>query len=330
MTKPRILIAEDELNIREVLHMQLELAGFEVFEACDGLEALELAARARPDVMLLDVMMPNLDGYETLRRLRASYATRFIPVIMLTAKNTREDAMSGFQEGANDYIVKPFNTPELMLRIDNQLRWSRQQREANPLTGLPGNLSINEETSRRLASGVPFALLQVDIDFFKAYNDYYGYARGDDAIQALARILVEAAGRHGEGNFVGHIGGDDFVLLTAPEPAEAIGQEIVDAFDATVPGLYDPEDRERGYVEVLGRRHDVERFPLMSVTVALVRTDRAQVSHLAQLADVAQELKEHGKGMTGSVLVGERRHGDAGHAVDPAGPGEPGLDRHAA
>ena len=325
MAKPRILIADDELHIREVLHMHLELNGFEVFEAIDGVEALEMAERLRPDVMLLDVMMPRLDGYETLKRLRASYATRSIPVIMLTAKTAREDAISGFREGANDYIVKPFNNPELTLRIENQLRWSRQQREANPLTGLPGNLSINEETSRRLASGAPFALLQVDIDYFKSYNDHYGYARGDDAIQALARILVEAAGRHGEGNFVGHIGGDDFVLLTGPDEAEAIGQEIIAAFDAAVPGLYDPADRERGYVEVLSRRHDVERFPLMSVTVALIRTDRAHVSHLAQLADVAQELKEHGKGQPGSVLVDERRHGGG-----TARHGEPGAERDAA
>ena len=330
MTKSRILIAEDDLHIREILHVFLELSDFEVVEACDGVEALELAERSRPDVILLDVMMPRMDGFEVLKRLRASYTTRHIPIIMLTAKDAKEDTLTGFRGGANDYIVKPFDAPELLLRVNNQLRWSRQQREANPLTGLPGNLSINEETGRRLASGTPFALLLVDVDFFKAYNDRYGYTRGDQAIQVLSRILVEAGGRHGEGNFVGHIGGDDFVLLSSPEHAEAIGQQIIDAFEAAVPGLYDPEDHARGYVEVLGRRHVVERFPLMSVTVALVRTDRAQVSHLAQLADVAQELKEHGKGMTGSVLVGERRHGDAGHAVDPAGPGEPGLDRHAA
>ncbi len=317
----RILIVEDEPHIRELLRMQLELNGFEVEEACDGVEALEQAERLHPDVVLLDVMMPRMDGYETLRRLRASYSTRSIPVIMLTAKNTREDTMSGFREGANDYIVKPFERDELLLRVNNQLQWSRQQREANPLTGLPGNLSINEETTRRLASGAPFALLQVDIDFFKAYNDHYGYARGDQAIQALSRILVEAASHHGEGNFVGHIGGDDFVLLTTAEHAEAVGQEIIEAFNAAVPGLYDPEDRERGYVEVMGRRHDVERFPLMSLTIALVRTDHAQVTHLAQLADIAQEIKAHGKGMPGSVLVGERRR--SGDVV-------PDAERHAA
>ena len=311
MVKSRILIAEDEPHLREVLRMQLELAGFEVIEACDGEEALELAHQVRPDVILLDVMMPRMDGYEALRRLRASYATRFIPVIMLTAKDAREDIRTGFQGGANDYLTKPYDRSDLLLRVNNQLNWSRQQCEANPLTGLPGNLSINRETEHRLGSGEPFALLQVDIDFFKAYNDHYGYPRGDEAIQTLSRILIEAASRHGEETFVGHIGGDDFVLLSAPEHAEAIGQEIVYAFDLAVPSLYDAEDRERGHVEVKNRRHQLEDFPLMSVTIAMVSTDRAQVTHLAQLTDIAKELKAHGKGIPGSVLVGERRHTEA-------------------
>jgi diguanylate cyclase (GGDEF)-like protein len=317
----RILIAEDEPHLREVLRLQLELAGFEVFEACDGQEALERAQEVRPEVVLLDVMMPRMDGYEALRRLRDSYATRFIPVIMLTAKDAREDMLAGFQSGANDYLTKPYDRGELLLRVNNQLSWSRQQREANPLTGLPGNLSINHETERRLGSGEPFALLQVDIDYFKAYNDHYGYPRGDEAIQTLSRILVEAASHHGEGNFVGHIGGDDFVLLSTPEHAEAIGQEIIAAFDRAVPALYDAEDRARGFVEVKNRRHELENFPLMSVTIAQVSTDRAQVSHLAQLTDIAQELKAHGKGIPGSVLVGERRHTEF-HPPD--------VERHAA
>ena len=321
MVKSRILIAEDEPHLREVLHLQLELEGFEVIEACNGEVVLELVQQVRPDVILLDVMMPRMDGYETLRRLRASYATRFIPVIMLTAKNAGEDVRTGFQGGANDYLTKPYDRSDLLLRVNNQLNWSRQQREANPLTGLPGNLSINRETEHRLGSGEPFALLQVDIDFFKAYNDHYGYPRGDEAIQTLSRILIEAASRHGEETFVGHIGGDDFVLLSAPEHAEAIGQDIIAAFSRAVPSLYDAGDRERGHIEVKNRRHELEDFPLMTVTIALVSTDRTQVSHLAQLTDIAQELKAHGKGIPGSVLIGERRHTEAR---------APDVDRHAA
>ena len=308
MSVARLLIAEDEEHLRQLLRMQLEIAGFEVLEASDGREAVELATRELPDVILSDIMMPELDGYEVVKSLRAAFATRHIPVLLLTARAEMEDKLHGLQGGANDYITKPWDQRELLMRIHNVLEWSRQQRAASPLTGLPGNLSINDEIKRRLAAETPFALLQIDVDFFKAYNDHYGYARGDEAIKLLSRILVEAAHRiGGKDAFVGHIGGDDFVILTRPEHADAIGQEVIARFDASVKALYDPEDRERGYVEVMNRRHVPERFPVMTITLALVSTDRTPVTHLAQLADIAQELKAHGKGIPGSVLVGERR-----------------------
>jgi PleD family two-component response regulator len=309
--KTRILVAEDELHLRQVLTIQLEHAGYEVLQAEDGQQAVAMAAEHLPDLVLSDIMMPNMDGYEACRRLRASFATRHIPVILLTAKSEDLDKVMGLEGGANDYVTKPWSQKELMLRIRNALDWAQQQRSASPLTGLPGNVSINAEIRRRIESNRPFALLQLDIDFFKAFNDHYGYARGDQAIQSCARILVGAATKHDPGHtFVGHIGGDDFVVLCPTEVAEALGQDIIAAFNAMVPTLYDPEDRERGHVEVMNRRHVLERFPLMSLTIALVRTDRMPVSHLAQLVDVAQELKAHGKGIPGSVMVGERRHGD--------------------
>jgi GGDEF domain-containing protein len=256
---------------------------------------------------VLDVMMPELDGVEVCNRLRASFTTRHIPVIMVTARADREDKLAGLEEGANDYITKPFEMNELLQRVRNTLEWSRQQRSASPLTGLPGNASIDDEMKRRTSSGKPFAILQADIDYFKAFNDHYGYSRGDVAIQALARILMEEGQRHGERSFVGHIGGDDFVMLTEPELAEKIGKGVLAAFDRVVPTFYDPEDLERGYVEVQNRLHVPERFPLMSLTLTLVTSDQVPEGHFAQLADRAQELKARGKGITGSVLVSERR-----------------------
>ena len=320
MSKSRILVAEDELHLREVLRFQLECAGYEVLEACDGQQALAVANDAVPDLVLLDVMMPHLDGYEVCQRLRASYNTRHIPIILLTAKSNVSDKIHGLEGGANDYVTKPFQTRELQLRIRNVLEWSRQQRSASPLTGLPGNVSINEEIGRRLGLGQPFALLQIDIDFFKSFNDHYGYARGDQAIQQLAQIVAEGSQRHGgPDNFLGHIGGDDFVVLASPEHAEDLAEEIIAEFNRAVGALYDRTDRERGYVEVRNRLHHLERFPMMSLTIALVSTDRMPVSHLAQLIDIAQELKAHGKGIPGSVLVGERRR-----------PAQPAGQRHVA
>jgi len=304
----RILLAEDDPHIREILAFQLQRFGYDVIECPDGDVAIAAARSRAPDLALLDVMMPGLDGYEVCRRMRASFLTRHIPIIFLTAKAERDDRMAGLNGGANDYVVKPFDMPELLQRIHNALEWSRQQRSASPLTGLPGNLTIDHEIKGRLERKEPFALLNIDIDSFKSFNDYYGYARGDGTIQAVATILVESAQEFEAANtFIGHIGGDDFVVLCNTDVAEAVAERIVREFDRVAPGLYDPVDRERGHVEVLNRRHVIERFPLMTLTIALVSTDRYEISHQAELNDVAQELKEHGKSISGSVVVGERR-----------------------
>jgi PleD family two-component response regulator len=315
VAKARILIAEDEPALRDVLRMQLELEDYEVLEAHDGRQAVTVATDAIPDLVLLDVMMPYLDGYAVCDQLRAQFSTRHIPIVMLTARTDINAKVSGLQGGANDYVTKPWNRSELLLRIRNVLEWSKQQRSASPLTGLPGNHSINDDIRRRLAGGEPFALLQIDIDHFKAFNDYYGYARGDQAIQMLARILTESVQRHGSADsFVGHIGGDDFVVLTSPDKSEKLGEQILEWFNTSSRELYDEQDRDKGFVEVLNRRHTQERFPLMSLTIALVSTDRIPVTHLAELIDIAQELKAHGKGIAGSVLVGERRRRDTPEA----------------
>lgn len=316
-TNTRILIAEDEPHLREVLRFQLESGGYEVVEAVDGQDALVQATRFQPDLVLLDVMMPQFDGYEVCRRMRTSFTTRHIPIILLTAKTTQSDKIAGLEGGANDYVTKPWERRELMLRVKNVLEWSRQQRSASPLTGLPGNLSIDEEIKRRLTTEIPFALIQIDVDYFKSFNDHYGYARGDQAIKTVAGILLEASTRHGgDHNFVGHIGGDDFLIITNTDVAEDLAQDVIDQFNQKVGELYDATDRECGYVEVRNRLHQLDRFPLMSLTLALVSTDRMPVSHLAQLIDIAQELKAHGKGIPGSVVVGERRRDSSSPAAD--------------
>ena len=315
VSTPRILITEDEPNLREILRLQLENAGYDVLEACDGLQALDVAQRELPDLVLLDVMMPLMDGYETCRRLRGQFATRNIPIIMLTAKSSPDDKVLGLEGGANDYVTKPWAVRELMLRVRNVLEWSAQQRSASPLTGLPGNATIGDEIARRLDARQPFTLLQLDIDHFKAFNDLYGYSRGDVAIRTLAHVLVDSAQQFGgASSFVGHIGGDDFIVVTTPEFAEDLGENIIAEFDRQVLALYDPADRERGCVEVRNRQHQLDRFPLMSITIAMVSTERMPVSHAAQLLDIAQELKAHGKGIAGSVLVGERRRRQSGAA----------------
>jgi len=304
----KILVVDDEEHIRKIVKFQLEKAGYTVETARDGAEALEIIQKSPPDLILLDLMMPKMDGYEVCKRLKNNYQTSHIPIIMVTAKSNLEDKLQGFEGGANDYIAKPFAISELLLRVRNVLQWSQLQRQANPLTGLPGNITIERELERRLNSKSPFAFMYADIDHFKAFNDYYGYRRGDEAIKLTAQVIVEAVQAEGSGDdFVGHIGGDDFVIITTPDRADPVANRIVKLFDERIVHLFDKEDLERGYVEVINRKGVVDRFPLLTITIAVVTDNNGRIDHIAKISDIASELKRYGKTLEGSVVVRERR-----------------------
>ena len=306
--KPRVLVVDDEEPIRKIVTFQLEKAGYEVSTCGDGEEALRTVKEHEPDLILLDVMMPNLDGYEVCRRLKSNYQTSHIPVIMVTAKVELENRLQGFEDGANDYITKPFAITELLVRVKNVLQWSQLQRQANPLTGLPGNVSIEREIERRFQSNGDFSFMYADIDNFKAFNDYYGYSRGDDAIKITADILVESVKAKGNtDDFVGHIGGDDFVVITSVDRSDLIARDVTKAFDRKIKALFDEKDVERGYVEVINRKGTVDKFPLLTMTIAIVSSENGSIAHMARLSDIASELKRYGKTLDGSVVVKERR-----------------------
>jgi diguanylate cyclase (GGDEF)-like protein len=307
-TTPRILVVDDEEHIRKIVKFQLEKAGYTVDTAEDGLKALKAVEESPPDLILLDLMMPNMDGYEVCKRLKANYQMSHIPVIMVTAKANLENKLQGFEDGANDYVAKPFAITELLVRVKNVLQWSQFQRQANPLTGLPGNVSIEKEVERRIATNGRFVFMYADIDNFKAFNDYYGYRRGDDAIKLTAEIITEAVNVAGAcDDFVGHVGGDDFVIITTPQNSDAIASAIVKMFDERIVHLLDKEDLERGYVEVINRKGTVDRFPLLTMTIAVVKNTSGKLDHIARISDTASELKRYGKTLEGSVVVKERR-----------------------
>ena len=304
----RLLVVEDDINLRTILKMQLERANYSVATAENGDEALEALAREVFDLVLLDVIMPGMDGWQVCRHIKNDISTANIPVIMLTARSEQEDRIRGLVGGANDYLTKPYELEELPARVRNILQWSRMQRAANPLTGLPGNIAIENELSRRLDLGESFAFMYLDIDSFKAFNDHYSFRRGDEAIKLTASILLSAVSLEGSGtDFVGHVGGDDFVLIVASECTEAVVEEIIRDFDHKIPKLYEKEDRERGYIETKDRRGNLTRFPLMSITIAVVQGDGRQHQHIGEISQIAAELKSFGKKEAGSNVVWERR-----------------------
>jgi len=315
----RILVVDDEPHIRRILQFLLEQEGFSVELAANGEEALACLKAEKPDLILLDVMMPKLDGFSVLRQIRANFDTRQIPVILLTAKGESSEKVRGLRSGANDYLTKPFNHEELLLRMSNMLEVHRAQMEANPLTGLPGNRAIEREIQQRVTSAESFGILYIDIDRFKSFNDNYGYQRGDAAISYLARILRESSLVHGSAeDFIGHVGGDDFVVITDTEHAQHLALQIIESFDAGMADLHDPDDVAKGYLEQQSRNGQVEKIPLVTLTVALVPDAHGRFEHPAQLSDTLAELKRYGKTLVGSVVVCERRTPDSAPELLPS------------
>jgi len=252
--------------------------------------------------------LPKMDGFEVCRKMREDFVLSQIPVIMLTAKGELNEKVRGLEGGANDYLVKPYSNDELLLRVRNVLEWNIRQKEANPLTGLPGNTAIERELVRRIKLKKPYAFLYIDIDNFKGFNDYYGYQKGDDIIEFLAGVITKTIEKLGnKDDFIGHIGGDDFVMISLPSRAEFMAKYIIDEFDKGAMLLLNEDDVKRGYLEVRDRQGELKRIPVMSVTMALVISTDNNIEHFAEISDIATSLKEYGKRIKGSVVVKERR-----------------------
>jgi diguanylate cyclase (GGDEF)-like protein len=305
--KGRILVASDDEAVARFLRHDLENEAYDVEVIDDGDKALERATTTRPDLVLLDLSRNGWDGIDVLRRIRANPPTVSMPVIVLTNRSDPADKVVGLTAGADDYVVKPFDTLELIARIAGTLRRTADMRALSPLTGLPGNHRIDVEVASRAAAGRPYALCHVDLDEFKSFNDVYGFQRGDDLLLLLASCLQKAVMRAGYPvPFLGHVGGDDFVVVCTPEQAEPLCEAAVAEFDELSPYKYDPEDAERGYLEVVDRRGEKRRQALASVSIG-VAADRNGTRDFRAVIQAATEMKKVAKHTSGSFVAVDRR-----------------------
>lgn len=302
MTRHTILIADDDANIRTLLSILLRAEGYEVIAVDNGFDLVQQAQALMPDLLLIDLMMPQLDGYEAIRQLRSDTRTAHLPMIVLTARAATDDVVSGFESGADDYVAKPYNAVELLARIRRQLHRAAQRPVRSPLTGLAGNVLITEEIRYRLQGERHFALLHIDLNNFKAFNDTYGFARGDRVIRLLAEILLECAVPDPpERDFVGHIGGDDFALVTLPERIELVCTRTIGSFDSRIGELYDPDDRLRGYLEGTDRYGTARRFPITSIAIGGVTSRVRRFISPDEMGQAATAMKEQAKNGGGST-----------------------------
>ena len=308
----RILIADDSPEFIEALKDALESEKYAVATAGDGEAALAAVRADPPDIAVLDLQMPKRNGFEVCRALRDDPLLENLPVIILSAADSRDSKIECLDLGADDFINKTVGLGELLARIRMILKRTRQGLDANPLTRLPGNLSIESRIDRALAEKRALAVLYVDLNQFKAYNDAYGYDAGDRVLKALARVLVDQVRAGGGADFIGHIGGDDFIALSTPDRMEAAARAVCSAFDALVPSFYSAADRARGSIVSKDRQGFVREFPLLSVAVGICHNRDRALKNYAQVAELGAELKKAAKSKTGSAYVVDRRRDEAG------------------
>ncbi len=335
--RPRILIVDDEANLPIFLKDFLEECGFDVSMAMTGKSALRVALENPPDAIILDVDLPDTDGYTLCRAMRRTSTLRTVPIVMLTALSDKRNEIAGLRAGADDYLTKPIDTERLRARLENALSRNIRELDANPLTHLPGNTSILQEMERRLRKQEAFAVIYSDLNNFKAFNDRYGFLRGDQAIKLAAQCLVlSVEGRAAQSAvlsglwFIGHVGGDDFVVILPAEQAEEASREIIQRFDAAVPNLYDPDDRARGFILGKTRQGEPAQFPFIGIALAIVSNGDRHFTHPGEISSMASELKSYAKSFGKSAFVTDRRRlpADGGplDAPPPAPPASGGRD----
>ena len=305
----RVLVAEDDPVLRHRLHAALSSWGYDVTSVVDGQEALREVGRPdAPNLAILDWSMPKVDGLEVCRAVRKRAAGQYVYMILLTSNNRDDDVLEGFDAGADDYIIKPFDPIELLARVKGTLRRAKEMRNLSPLTGLPGNIRIQEEIERQVGEEREFAVLYCDLDNFKAYNDQKGFVRGDRLIQATARIIqdsvVEGSGAEG---FVGHVGGDDFVAVVEPAGAEVVAKRVCERFDEARGEFYEADDLERGFVRIEDRKGVLQDIPLVAISVGIASTSKRHFAHYGEAVAVATEMKSYAKREQGSSYAVDRR-----------------------
>lgn len=300
----KILIADDDLEIQELLRFTFEQESYQVVAASDGEMALRLIRQEQPDIIVLDVNMPKMSGYEVLEKVRENGATCLIPVIMLTSLGKTKDRLTGIKLGADEYLSKPFEVLELVTRVEGLLVRTQQSLSANPLTGLPGNISIENEIRKRLEDRQEFSVLYSDVDNFKSFNDKYGFERGDNAIRMTASVLRAAVNEAGNADdFLGCIGGEDFVIITTPDKAVAIAAKMIENFDRQSPELYDEDARQRGYIWGVNRQGQETQFSLMTISIGVVNVGKDTYRHYSQVVEKAKEALKTAKDTPSSKYV---------------------------
>ncbi len=290
MGKARLLIVEDDVDISNMLKIYFTSQGYEVETALRGSDALEKTRQNMPHLIVLDIMLPDINGYEVCRQLRTTTRTSHIPVIFLTQKDERSDRLQGLELGADDYITKPFDIDELRLRVQNAISRSERESLTDPQTGLPAGRMIEDQLRQAIRQPRGWAFLDVRINYFEPFKNVYGFIAGGDVLRFTAMLLGEVVDELGTQNdFVGHAGGDNFIIITSEDRAEAIKQRAKERFKEEILTHYNFMDRQQGYILAPNEEGKIETTPLMTLAVGIVSPATHYFADIREITELAAD-----------------------------------------
>jgi diguanylate cyclase (GGDEF)-like protein len=291
MGKARLLVVEDDIDIGNMLKIYFSGMDFDVDVAVRGRDALDKTKQVLPHLIVLDIMLPDIDGYEVCRNLRTSMRTSHIPVIFLTQKDERSDKLQGLELGADDYITKPFDIEELKLRVQGAIRRSERESLTDPRSGLPAGRLI-EDQLRRIIRQKDWALLDARVNNFESFKDVYGFVAGDDVLRFTSMLIGEVVDELGTtSDFIGHAGGDNFIVITTEEKAEAIKNRLKERFDNEVQTHYNFMDRQQGFVQAPAPDGTTVKVPFMTMSVGIVSPSAHSFADIREITELAAEAR---------------------------------------
>jgi diguanylate cyclase (GGDEF)-like protein len=291
MGKSRLLIVEDDVDIGNMLKIYFGGMEYDVDVAVRGSDALERTKQVLPHLIVLDIMLPDIDGYEVCRNLRTSLRTSHIPVIFLTQKDERSDKLQGLELGADDYITKPFDIEELKLRVQGAISRAKRESLTDPRSGLPA-ASLIENQLRNIIKQKGWALLDMKINHFEGFKDVYGFVAGDDVLRFTAMLIGEVVDELGTStDFIGHAGGDNFIVITTEEKAEGIKSRVKERFAQEVQAHYNFMDRQQGFVQAPASDGTTAKVPFMTMSVGIVAPSVQSFADIREITELAAEAR---------------------------------------
>ena len=302
-----IYIIDDTIDLTKMLNAMFEDSKEYKFKKVTT-EKIDIALQNIPSLIIINEDGINLDIIDLCKQIRQDEDNSITPIVVLGKSKDKDHRISILKLSVEYYIVKPVDNDYLYYTIKNLVRLMYINRRVSPLTGLPGNVQIQTEMKKRLSKKEEFAIFYLDLDNFKAYNDTYGFAKGDEMIKFTARTI--SRNFHAteiEECFIGHIGGDDFIAITSQADYEQICKDIIKEFDEKVLEYFTKEDTERGYVEVANRRGIIEQFPLTSISIGVVIAEKGKYKNVLEIGEVAAQVKHNAKTTIGSTYIIDRR-----------------------